>query len=512
MADYDAIVVGSGAGGLAAGLKIAQHGHSVMLLEAAPVLGGCLSPLQVGEYHFDVGVHYLGQLGEGGRFWNCLHELGLTERVEFVELNQDAIDRYIFPDFELRLCKGKERFREQLGELFPGERRGIEKYFEVYDRVVRANDDFMDVELRPMQLLGWMLRNPIMLRYGRVPYQVLLDAVTTDIRLQTALAASWFDYMLPPQRASITYGVGTWHHYLSGGYYPRGGSGALRDAFVKALEEQDAELRTSCRVEAIDRRGGEFVVTCAGGEQCTSKVVVSDADPTVTLGQLVNPKLAPARQLRKAAHLLPSASVFGLLVGTDLDLPSLGMTTGNLVHYGVYGVNQIFRDTMASDSPDMTRCIFVNSPSTRDRGLAPAGRHSLQILAGANYVTFERWAHLPTEKCDTDYDGFVEKLGKELISTIERYIPRLSEHLQLIEYITPLNLEKRINLVRGGIYGPELTPEQMGPKRFHDGTCDIAGLFLAGAGTIGGSVSYCVASGLKAGRKATAFLSSRVAC
>jgi len=506
MADYDAIVVGSGAGGLAAGLKIAQHGHSVLLLEAAPVLGGCLSPLQVGEYYFDMGVHYLGELGDGGRFWTCLHELGLTERVEFVELNPDAIDRYIFPDFELCLCKGKERFREQLVELFPSERRGIDKYFEVYEQVVRANESFMDVEVRPMQLLGWMLRNPIMLKYGRVPYQVLLDAVSPDIRLQTALAAPWFDYMLPPQRASITYGVGTWHHYLSGGYYPRGGSGALRDAFVKALEEHGAELQTSSRVEVIDRRGSEFVVTCAGGEQWTSKVVVSDADPTVTLGQLVNPRLIPARVLKKVAQLRPSASVFGVLIGTDLNLPSLGVTNGNLVHYGAYNVNEIFSDMMDSESPDMTRGIFVNSPSIHDGSLAPTGQHSLQILVGANYAAFERWAHLPTEKRGSDYEDFVAALGKQLISNAERYIPGLSKHLQLVEYITPLTFEKRINLVRGGIYGPELTPEQMGPGRFHDGTCGVAGLFLAGAGTIGGSVRYCVTSGLKAGRKATAFL------
>ena len=502
MADYDAIIVGSGSGGLAAGLEIARRGHSVLLLEAAPVLGGCLSPIQTAGYQFDIGVHYLGELGEGAGFWLCLQELGLLEEVEFLELNPDAIDRYVFPDFELRLCKGKERFKEQLIGLFPDERRGINKYFEIYDRVVRANESVLDLEVRPMQVLSWLLRNPIMLKYGRVSYQALLDAVSQDIQLQTALAALWFDYMLPPERASVAYGVGAWHHYLSGGYYPRGGSGALRDAFVKALEEHGAELQTSCRVEAIDRRGDEFVVNCANGNQWTSKVVVSDVDPTVTLGRLLTPKLVPTKSARKAAHLKPSASVFGVLVGTDLDLPSLGMTTGNLIHYDGYNINQIFRDTMATECPDMTRSILVNSPSIRDTKLAPRGHHSLQILVGANYAAFDRSARSE----GSEFQDFVEALGKELISTVESYVPELSRHLRLIEYITPLTLEKHNNLVRGGIYGPELTPEQLGPGRFHDGTCGIAGLFLAGAGALGGSVYYCVRSGLKAGRKANALL------
>lgn len=508
MTDYEAIVVGSGAGGMASALKLARGGHSVLVLEAAPAFGGCMSPLERSGYRFDTGVHYLGQLAKDDKFWSALDEIGLNERVQFVELDPDAIDRYVFPDFELRLCKGKERFQEQLIELFPHEARGIRKFFKIYDQVTRANESFIDVEARPWKLLGWMLRNRIMLKYARVPYQALLDSVTSDIRLQTALAACWFDYMLPPETASAANCIGTWAHYLSGGYYPRGGSGGLRDAFVEALRERGAELKSSSRVTAIDRQGSELLVTSANGEQWTARVVVSDVDPVITFGQLVNPGLVPRSVAEKASHLRPSASIFGLFVGTDLDLPALGMTTGNLVHYGRYDINEIFRETMASESPKVSNLIFVNSPTIRDPegGLAPSGQHSLQILAGASYEAFERWAGLPAAERGEEYAAFVKELGDALVSTVERYIPGLSQHLEFVEYITPLTFERRINLVRGGIYGPELTPDQMGPGRFPDGTCGVDGLFLAGAGTKGTGVRYCVTSGIHAGRKALAFL------
>ena len=511
MADYDAIVVGSGAGGLAASLRIARDDYSVLLLEAAPALGGCLRPLEKAGYTFDMGLHYVGELGKGEKFWEALDEVGLTDRVEFIELDPEAIDRYIFPDFELRLCKGKERFKEQLIRLFPQEESGIEKYFEIYEKVTRASESFMNIESRPLQLMGWMVKNPVMMRYGRAPYQALLDRVTSDIQLQTALAAPWFDYMLPPGRAAVSYGVGTWYHYLSGGYYPRGGSGALRDAFVRALQQHGAEVRTSSDVSEIDRRNGEFVITLAGGEQTTSRVVVSNVDPVVTFGRLVNPELVPSGVAKKATKLRPSASVFGLLIGTDLDLPALGIGTGNLVPYATYDVNKIFAATMAAEFPRVSDCLFVNSPSVRDpeAGLAPAGHHSLQVLTGASYSAFERWADLAAADRGEGYDALVAELSDQLLSTVESLVPELSRHLKFVEVITPLTLAKGIGLVEGGIYGPEVTPDQMGPARFPDGRCGIEGLYLAGAGTKGSSVFFSTLSGVQAGRRAVSHLTAR---
>ena len=510
MADYDVIVVGSGAGGLAASVRIARHDHPVLLLEAAPGLGGCLRPFEKAGYTFDMGLHYVGELGQGESFWGALNEIGLTHRIEFIELDPDAIDRYIFPDFELRLCKGKDRFEEQLIQLFPKEERGIEKYFGLFEKVTRASESFMDIEASPLQLMGWMARNPVMLRHGRVPYQDLLDSVTSDIRLQTALAASWFDYMLPPERAAVSYGVGTWYHYLSGGYYPRGGSGALRDAFVSELQQYGTEVRTSSVVSDIDRRNGEFVVTFGDGEQATSRVVVSDVNPVVTFGQLVKPDLVPSKVAKKARGLRPSGSVFGLLIGTDLDLPAMGIGSGNLVPYAGYDVNKIFAATMAADSPRVSDCFFINSPSVRDpeARLAPDGHHSLEVLAGVSYAAFERWADLDTADRGQEYDALVADLADQLVSNLERFIPQLSRHLKFVEVVTPLTLAKGLGLVEGGIYGPEVTPDQMGPARFPDGRCGIDGLFLAGAGTKGSSVFYSTLSGVQAGRRAVSYLTA----
>ena len=119
MANYQAIVIGSGAGGLSAAVFLAKQGFSVLLLEAMPSVGGYLNPFRRGRYTFDTGLHYLGQLGRGEAFLDLLNTLGIADRVDFVELDPEGFDHYVFPDYEFILCKGKERYKEKLITDFP---------------------------------------------------------------------------------------------------------------------------------------------------------------------------------------------------------------------------------------------------------------------------------------------------------------------------------------------------------------------------------------------------------
>ena len=506
MADYDAIVVGSGAGGLSAALEVARSGFSVLVLEAMPSFGGYLNPFRRKQYSFDTGLHYMGELGQEGRFRNLLEGLGIS--VDFVELDPDGFDRYVFPDFELQLCKGKERFEERLVRLFPEEERGIHRYFEIYDSVLRATQASESMGEGLLKKLGFILRNPIMMKYGRVPYQRLLDEVTADRRLQAALAAIHIDYGLSPAKASVVVAVLLWDHYLKGAYYPSGGSGAFRDAFINGLETCGAELRNRSRVVRIDKRGEEFVVETEPGEKHTAKVVISDADPVITLGKLLAPEMVPTKTRKKAIRLCPSIGCFYAFVGTDLDLPSVGITNANIVHYDTYDINATHEHLENGLIPEKVPFFLLTSPSVKDPagGHATSGYSTLEIITLVGYKVFEKWANLASMHRGEEYERLKEKIGERLIAAAERYVPGLSEHLDCVEYATPLTNEYWVNAVQGGMYGPAQTPDQMGPGRFSSFTAGIDGLFLVGSGTLAGGIMPCVASGVLAGKKAAGTL------
>jgi all-trans-retinol 13,14-reductase len=511
MTDYQAIVIGSGAGGLSAALTLSRSGSTVLLLEAMPSFGGYLNPFRRKQYTFDTGLHYLGELGKGERFRSLLDTLGISDALGFVELDPDGFDRYLFPDYEFRLCKGKERFRERLLRDFPREERGIHRFFEIFEKILKAMDAASSLEGGFLGMLWFLLKHPSMMKYARIPYQRLLDEVTSDRRLQAVLSAHCGDYGLPPARASIIVALGVLNHYLDGAYYPKGGSGAFRDAFVGSLQSNGAEMKARSRVVRIKKRGNEFQVETEAGETYTARVVISNADPVLTLGTLIDPQIVPAKIRKKVQLLRPSIGAFYAFIGTDLDLPALGISSANIHHYERFDTNKIHETVSTSTLQEKISGYFITSPSVKDPdgGHAPLDRHTLEIVTSVNYHVFEKWSDSPSMKRGDEYEALKEKMGKDLVRAAERYIPNLSGHLDFAEYATPLTNEYWVNAVEGGCYGPEQTPDQVGPGRFSSFTAGIEGLFLVGAGTIGGGIMPCVLSGVIAGGKAAGLLGLR---
>ncbi|WP_237059970.1 phytoene desaturase family protein [Microbulbifer sediminum] len=502
MAGYDAIVIGSGIGGLASATRLSQDGFRTLLLEASDEFGGYIRPVVYGEYSFDLGLHYIGKLGSGGSFREILDQLGL-EDFEFIELDPEGFDRYVFPGYEFNFCKGREQLAERLIGDFPREEKGICKFLDLTMKIDQACEPHRMVRGSHLGWIPYLLKNPVMLHYGRSTYQDVLDSITNDRKLQAVLSAPLFDVALGPRRASAAVAFGVWSYFLQGAYYPRGGSRALRDAFVKRLRQVGAVLVHSDPVKSLIRKNGKWLVRTENGNEYSSAVVVSNIDPKVTICSLLERKLVPHREFKKANRLKPSGSIISAFIGTDLDLSSY-IGSCNISRFSGWDLDPYYDAWLGNSIPRPEQAIFLNSPSVRDPtgGFAPEGHHTLQILMGGNIAGFDKWVQLKPEERGEDYTKLKSDIVKGMVAEAEAEIPALSEHITFSECVTPVECVDRVRAPEGGIYGPAHIPSQMGPGRYTSLECGVEGLFFAGAGTFGCGLFSCAASGLLAAEKA----------
>src|SRR2546422_886859 len=59
---FDAIVIGSGAGGMTTAALLACEGKRVLVLERHTTAGGCTQVFRRNGYEWDVGLHYMGEV------------------------------------------------------------------------------------------------------------------------------------------------------------------------------------------------------------------------------------------------------------------------------------------------------------------------------------------------------------------------------------------------------------------------------------------------------------------
>jgi prolycopene isomerase len=477
---YDAVVIGSGLGGLTSAALLARAGQRVLIVERHDRPGGYAHAFRRRGYRFDSAVHLVSgcepvPFEGGGVLHDLLSELGVRDRCDFVRI--DPCYRVEWPGLTLDAPCELERFTEAHAERFPREAKGIHGFLEdcltIRGEASRAEEQAGS--LRPE-------RFPLLLRYRRATLAQVLEARVEDPAARAALAALWPYLGLPPSRVSFLYFATMLTSYVAdGAYYCRGSFQALADALVAASVGAGGELLLRAPVRrVIVEHGRAAGVVLENGQRVHAPVVISNADARQTIDELCGAEHFPARYVARLHAAQRSISAFVVYAATSLDLAAADLAHETFLYPGAD--HEAAHRSGVVGEPNW---FSITVPTLVDPSLAPPGQHLLVLTTLVGAQQSASWRDLKAARTEA------------LLRRAERRLPGLRDSLRLAEAATPRTMERYTRNAAGAIYGFDVTPAQVGPGRL-DNRTPLAGLYLAGHWTRpGGGVAGVVRSGMR---------------
>jgi phytoene desaturase len=314
MSHHDAIVIGSGVGGLVAAAHLALRGRRPLVLEREQRLGGRFSTVERDGFKLPTGAV---AIETGGPFWETFIELGIGPG--------------------LRVPDPAVRVRVRGRDLAPGAA--------VWDHLIK----------RVTKAAG-LVAEGVALRED-VDDAVMLDAwvrrytrSTTVHSLFQSLSAAIFTVNANELPAGIFFrNLRETGGYKKFGFAPHGNV-VIAEALADAIVERGGEVRTGCEVTAIEADADRAIGVRLGHERLTSDAIVSNAGPRATAALVEGPS---AQGFADRVRSVRSTSLLALAFST---------TESVVPHPGIWA----FTDTRRL-------CNLANLSATCPE-LAPPGR------------------------------------------------------------------------------------------------------------------------------------------
>ncbi len=490
MADYDAVVIGAGLGGITSASLLAKNGMKTLILEQSDLVGGCCSTFESQGYKFDVGASIVEIVHPMDKFFALMGR----KREDYIELLPcDPIYSFVTQDGRrFSYPTDIEATTRVIESIAPEDVEGWKRFSKLGLEMV---DEMMDAMMTsPMNTLGEVAamaaKNPKVARYlpllVRNHQSVVRSYYKNPIILGSVAFQSYFAGA-PPELGSGIFGFIALSEHL-GIYYPRGGMISIPQGMLKAGREHGLEVRTGCKVERLilDGRRARGVIL-EDGSEITADVVISNVNAKVTYLKMVGPENLPGWAVRAIDSYRLSMPCPMIYVGLDKK-PDLD-AHHTVVSGSIEEMNRVWNLYYTKGVIPRTAMSLICWPTEADPSLAPEGRHILNFLCNAP---------APYAPLGDNWDRLKDWYREEAVRELERTVmPDVRDHIDYLEVSTPLDFERRLLSPQGAIYGLFSDLTSLALFRPHARSRVIRGLYLTGSSThLGGGVPTTIASGI----------------
>jgi len=472
--NLDAIIIGSGIGGLVTASQLAAKGAKVLVLEKYIIPGGSGGSFKRKGYTFDVGASMIFGFGEKG-YTNLLTR-ALKDVNEYCETIPDPVQlEYHLPkNFNISVDREYDKFIEKLIERFPHEKEGIKNFYSSCAKVFNCLDSMPLLSIEdPSYLFKVFFKAPLsclgLARWLPVNAGDVARKFIKDQELLKFIDIECFCWSVMPaiKTPMINAGMVFTDRHAGGINYPKGGVGKIAEKLVSGIEKFGSKIRYRANVTEILLKNKKAVgVKLSNGEEIYSDIVVSNSTRWDTFGLNENEKgliksdYVPKSEYKWSETYKPSPSFVSLHLGVSKKIIDDSL---NCHHIIVDDWNELENEKGV---------IFISIPTLLDSSLAPLDKHIIHAFTPSSIC---EWENLSRE----EYLIKKQKYYSFLIKKISNFIPNLDENIDHKEVGTPKTHRKFLGRFEGS-YGPIPNKKLLGLLPMPFNSTKIENLYCVG--------------------------------
>ncbi len=470
--DVKVVIVGAGMGGLTAAAYLSKAGYQVLLLEKNDRSGGLLGTLNYNGFFFDSGPR---ALVNSGIVKPILKELGIKWEYFENKISIGIEDQL----FQVSSINDLGEYQRILTDLYPDDTEDIKKILSAvnklseYTRVIYEfdnpyfGDQFSDKEYVIKKLLPWTFKFLQALRkfnQFKMPMEDFLHQLTSNQSLIDILTQHFF-------RNTPTYfALGYFYVYLDY-FYPKGGTGILKDLFTDKVREWGGQIKLNTQVNQIIP--AESKVIDIQGNEYTYDHLIWAADLKTFYRNLdpVGLNVQTTRELDSEKQTILSSkgaeSVFIMNLGINRPPAYFKEHGGEHLFFtpSRQGLGEIIRAKrlhLIEDFEEVSKSEVIewlerycdlttyeiSIPVLRDKSMAPEGQTGVMVSCLFDYQVIKNVENAGW------YDEFKERLENRIIHVLSTTIFKDVEGDILFKFSsTPLTINKISGSSEGAITG-----------------------------------------------------------
>ncbi|MGL4450016.1 MAG: phytoene desaturase family protein [Sarcina sp.] len=479
---YDVIIIGSGLGGLSAGSRLAKLGYKVLILEKHCLAGGYATNFKRKDYTFDVSLHGIGGLCETGNLYKILLACDVIDKIK--PLKSSLAYSINFKGKKIDIPNNYEAYKSLLISLFPNYEKSILNLFKALDKfengfkkfILEKDEGFFNkLSLDVALFIKWS---------SKTTYQVIKKYVDNEdfIRIFTSL---WTYYGLPPKELSALYYFIPWLSYHKHGkYYIQGGGQALSNAFVSTIKENSGDILLKSEVVKI-KCESKLVksVKIKNGNTFQAKHIIANLNPNNVLN-LMDKVLLSEFDINRAHTDIVGCTLSELYLGLDCNPSDINIPNDEIFYFEGSSHEEDYK--MALKNEYEKSGFLLTNYNSMDKKLNDTNKGVITITYIDNY---DFWS------ADKEiYKNQKLEVTEKIIKRLEKYYPKIREHIVISELGTPRTMERYTKNPRGAVYGFSQYVKQAGRYRFPKET-NIKNFSFVGAWTNPGGGYEGVISG-----------------